>query len=449
MFKGAPGHRLVLPEHLVFREELANTRTPPARDIDLLDPAAAAREEGVSKRKLMAEQRLVLEKAEKIKAVEIPFSGVKDVLNESIDISKQKEMLDAYNKEKQEEAEKKDQQEQARTNVRQPSEDPSIRKQNSWQHYDIIPGSRNSTHPLPRQNERVSAKVLVDHERQQREPGSLQTYPQPPHDQDPQVNSRNQMAPQNTAGPDYAKRETVDQYSRSQRNYQGNPVYPLQPDSEHYQHGYQYQQPPSAQECGRDPNNIHPPPSNNQAYGYQPHHDTPGGHHQNTLSQVSQEYNASVGSSNPYNLAVGSTIQVPTINPNDPPHYGVMRWTGRVAGVDGQVVGIELVGLIHTLYMYVYLLILNDFSSQEDYMDGCTDGTFKATGEKYFTCTYGKGLYFPLASLRPDERFGLRARHAASSLGNSECFNTLHIRIIRTFTYMTSGMASFTHAQSS
>ncbi len=54
-------------------------------------------------------------------------------------------------------------------------------------------------------------------------------------------------------------------------------------------------------------------------------------------------------------------------------------------------------------------------------MAGCTDGTFIATGEKHFTCAHGKGLYFPLATLRPDERFGLQAGHAASSLGNREC----------------------------
>ena len=51
-------------------------------------------------------------------------------------------------------------------------------------------------------------------------------------------------------------------------------------------------------------------------------------------------------------------------------------------------------------------------------MNGCTDGTFKTTGEKYFTCTFGRGLYFPLASLRPDERFGLQA--GVTSLGNRE-----------------------------
>ena len=36
-------------------------------------------------------------------------------------------------------------------------------------------------------------------------------------------------------------------------------------------------------------------------------------------------------------------------------------------------------------------------------MEGCTDGTIH--GQKYFDCQDGRGLYFPLASLRPDERF--------------------------------------------
>ncbi len=54
-------------------------------------------------------------------------------------------------------------------------------------------------------------------------------------------------------------------------------------------------------------------------------------------------------------------------------------------------------------------------------MDGCTDGTLRTTEEKHFTCTFGHGLYFPLASLRPGERFELQAGHAASSLGNREC----------------------------
>ncbi len=50
-------------------------------------------------------------------------------------------------------------------------------------------------------------------------------------------------------------------------------------------------------------------------------------------------------------------------------------------------------------------------------MSGCTDGTFKTTGDKHFTCTFGHGLYYPLASVRPDERFG----PVSTSQGNREC----------------------------
>ena len=91
----------MVPEFLVIREEFANTRTPPARDVDLSDPAAVAREEGVTERRLMAEQRKILEKAEKVKkkSKESESAELKDVLNESIDISKQQELLDAFSKE--------------------------------------------------------------------------------------------------------------------------------------------------------------------------------------------------------------------------------------------------------------------------------------------------------------------------------------------------------------
>ncbi|XP_064393270.1 uncharacterized protein LOC135340804 isoform X2 [Halichondria panicea] len=227
LFKAKSGHRLVVPEHFVFREvfreELANTR-----DVDLSDPAAVAREEGLSKGQFMAEQKKALKDAEEAK-----------------------------------------------------------RKENRKKTANVQPNMKRVTNHTP---------------------------------------------PQNTGDADYVNIEAVEQ---SQQNDQPN----------------------------------------------QP-------------SQLN-DYDSS-RSSNPYNLAVGSTVQVATINPNEPPHYGVIRWTGRVAGVDGQVAGIEL----------------------EDYMDGCTDGTFKTTGEKYFTCTFGHGLYFPLASLCPDERFGLQAGHAASSVGN-------------------------------
>ena len=37
-------------------------------------------------------------------------------------------------------------------------------------------------------------------------------------------------------------------------------------------------------------------------------------------------------------------------------------------------------------------------------MDGCTDGTFEPTGKKFFNCPERKGIYYPLESLKPDER---------------------------------------------
>ena len=38
-------------------------------------------------------------------------------------------------------------------------------------------------------------------------------------------------------------------------------------------------------------------------------------------------------------------------------------------------------------------------------MDGCTDGTFERTGKKFFNCPERKGIYYPLESLKPDERY--------------------------------------------
>ena len=38
-------------------------------------------------------------------------------------------------------------------------------------------------------------------------------------------------------------------------------------------------------------------------------------------------------------------------------------------------------------------------------MKGCTDGTFNATGQKFFDCPSGKGLYYPLGKVQPDARY--------------------------------------------
>ena len=69
-------------------------------------------------------------------------------------------------------------------------------------------------------------------------------------------------------------------------------------------------------------------------------------------------------------------------------------------------------------------------------MEGCTDGTFQMTGHKFFDCQYGRGLYFPLASLKPDERFTDPGTvPGAAAVPNRKCslFNLnfwLHITVL-------------------
>ena len=38
-------------------------------------------------------------------------------------------------------------------------------------------------------------------------------------------------------------------------------------------------------------------------------------------------------------------------------------------------------------------------------MEGCTDGTLASTGQKFFECMPGRGIYYPLINLQPDVRF--------------------------------------------
>ena len=36
-------------------------------------------------------------------------------------------------------------------------------------------------------------------------------------------------------------------------------------------------------------------------------------------------------------------------------------------------------------------------------MDDCTDGTFAGTGQKFFNCPQGRGMYYFLENLMPSE----------------------------------------------
>ncbi len=61
-----------------------------------------------------------------------------------------------------------------------------------------------------------------------------------------------------------------------------------------------------------------------------------------------------VGNSNPYNLGVGSTVQLMSISPNEPPRYGVIRWIGPMSGVEGTIAGVEMVKCYHH-YLLLYV----------------------------------------------------------------------------------------------
>ncbi|CAJ1085889.1 ubiquitin carboxyl-terminal hydrolase CYLD [Xyrichtys novacula] len=75
-------------------------------------------------------------------------------------------------------------------------------------------------------------------------------------------------------------------------------------------------------------------------------------------------------------LEVGSMVEV-----NDPPLFGVIRWIGRINGVNEAVAGIEL--------------------DQE--LSAGTDGSY--LGERHFRCPANKGLFVKLRNCRRDSRF--------------------------------------------
>ena len=100
-------------------------------------------------------------------------------------------------------------------------------------------------------------------------------------------------------------------------------------------------------------------------------------------------------------LGVGSTVQI-----SDPPRYGVIKWLGELPNIQGVVAGVELVSSPSCVVMNQNIRFMSNTSithSQEDYMDGCSDGTWQE--RRYFTCPYGRGFFCPHYNLRPDHRF--------------------------------------------
>ena len=54
-------------------------------------------------------------------------------------------------------------------------------------------------------------------------------------------------------------------------------------------------------------------------------------------------------------------------------------------------------------------------------MDGCTDGTFEPTSKKFFNCPERKGIYYPLESLKPDERYATEIAVDGNRKSSQQC----------------------------
>ena len=428
LFRATPGHRLVVPEQFVFREDLANTRKPPAQDFDLSNPAAAARELGMSERQFVAEQKRVLKEAEEKKKKEdkarkaeekrnkgknektdSELEQVKNAVEETINVTAQKAAIEAFNKEKQEQnKQKKTQREQEQARAQAESEQQGqggrqqFQKQSSHQPradhpYESPPGEGS---PRPPRDERGGAALHTDireHEmahRQNIERGHRQnSYPQggrldhDPHRGVGQVSdvqyqvevqiganqygmkregSQGRLAPLNEAkdkyahyvnfsppedhipheqlhpssqlynqGQGYGNQAAPSQiYSHGQERY--DPHYHNMPqDAYQGHHQYPHEAPPP--QANLQPESQYDPRHNQQQTGQGIHHPP---------QQQPPQFAASVGTTNSFNLVVGSAVQLATTDSTDHPRYGVIKWVGTASGVQGQVAGIELVRII-------------------------------------------------------------------------------------------------------
>ncbi len=92
------------------------------------------------------------------------------------------------------------------------------------------------------------------------------------------------------------------------------------------------------------------------------HSSPPSPHHQNPNSQGDHihQLNTRFSSHNPYNLSIGSQIQIMRASPNEPPRYGVIKWIG--GGVDGTIAGIELVSAVHSYVQCINISYIIYFS---------------------------------------------------------------------------------------
>ena len=299
-------------------------------NVDPSDLDSVARQFGTTERQLKAEENRLWKEAEERqkrarqrKAKKTPgfkdpeLEQLKGAIGESIDITHQRKLMEAYDQEKRE-------QDRARVNPPlQPRQHLDnrrhiqagghvIQKQNSWQPlgtprvYDTIPWEDRSS-PSTRPH-------LAEHGKA----GTVRGVRGDDHEQVHRQIEQNQ-------GTGYQHGEQ----SNHDHVYANQPLPPGQYDNRQQgqQDGYGYPQSNFRQQeapSGRGQR----PPSN-------AHQKTP------RLPVVACTGNATIPAH--FDLQVGSTVQLATTDPNTPQRYGVIKWIGSVAQVQGHIAGIELV----------------------------------------------------------------------------------------------------------
>jgi len=374
-FSAPKNRRLMMPDTAILSEEEAagtsvdhQNKPHHTENIDIENTSILAKNMGMSKKQLMASQTAVLKEAEKSKkekaAQELKLLE-QALPDQSVNLDRQRAAFQAFEKENNEAKVAKRSSLPPRSET-YTGEDPTHlqphKPQRQHSYEPVLNGSPSSRYKLLGSHAK-SASVTqgeqiydrLDHGYQQRPPHEFSGQPQPPQRDLCSQQLQKQQPPQQV----YQPLQQPPQWS--QQSLQEQSQWPQQP-SHHTQQPFQQPQPPP----------------------YQQYPDA-------GMPLSSGETVAIVASSTDNQLQVhrslseGSTVQLVTFGGagSQQPRYGVIRWVGEITGVMGTIAGIEL----------------------EEPMEGCTDGTSQMTGQKFFDCPDGRGLYFPLAHLRPDERF--------------------------------------------
>ena len=368
LFYAKQCHHLVVPDECVYRayEVLASegrkqdSVAKNKGNVDLSDPVSVARTFGTTEKQLKVEEIKILKDAEQRKKKEDKarekkakkttgannpeLEQVRGAIGESIDVSHQIQLMEAFDKEKREQDRARVNPRQHPANIQSPQAGSNgLQKQNSWQpqgtphHYDTIPGDdKKSPSTRPRLAEHGKADTVGGvheqvHQRQRPIEQSQGTrYQQGEHSNPLYVNQPPPPGQYNDR-----QQGQQDGYNYPQQNnnyYEGDQQYDniQQNQPPAYNHGEQMQH--------TDQSNVRPQetPAGREQY-------PPSNAHQSTPGPfvVAHTGDATVPAN--YNLGVESTVQLASTDPNTPYRYGVIRWTGTLPQAHGEIAGIELV----------------------------------------------------------------------------------------------------------